>query len=461
MKNGDSMPAPMISITDMPKETTYVRVEEQFRKRVFLEAKENVGGTWKCLCKLLGVSDGTLRSYVKDKIAIPLSALYKICQTLNLKTSHLEKKVVWVGGHRGVGINNPRLPFNFNTPKGARFIMAILGDGSLGKGKSGGRPAYYNNDSKMRQIVIEAAREVLGDVDIYEHSKMIRLPRIVGQILNLLGIRSGTKAMLNPHIPKFILNSDKEVRATALRQILCDEGNVDPKCGKVKITSSIDAMMLPLNIQELLMKHPSKYWVEYVPNLLKDVTTLFKSFGITTRSPRVEGKIITKDKRVRLHWVLTISGASNYRKLLKFVGFDLKYKGAALREYLRSLTRVGSNEALGYSLVCAKIAQKKRGFFDKNSLSKIMKISSSTAKKRITQLKRNGFIRPTGEKERIIGCIYKPMKYRLTKKAEKTVKHFTSQYGHRCAPNFYEEFVAYYRGSIKGTVPSKLLKKNH
>ncbi len=287
-----------------------------------------------------------------------------------------------------VGIKNPKIPINFASREGVRFIASIMGDGELNNQLN----VRYNNQNKnLIDIVLNSSKKLFGDVDYkiyYRKDKIYQLhfPKIVGIIVKLLGIKPGYKSKTNYGIPSFIFNLNRKLQSIFVRQFFNDEGNVRLKDRRLQVKQTIN-----INVSKNEAKmNPLKY----APNSLIDLQKLLHNLGI-------ESKISLGHYRIKkADWELSIYRIENLKKFQKQIGFDLKYKSNLLDKAIKSykFPSAPRNGRIEFALKCAKKAQKKYGFITKYNLARISNRSLKTATYYLVDLK----------KKNLVYCFQKP-----------------------------------------------------
>lgn len=398
-----------LGLTSFPS-TVYVYLENDFRDEIFRKAREKTG-SWMNIARYLKVRDSNISGYRNGKFGISLGLCHRLSKLLGNRLSDFESRVTLIGSHSKIGIKNPKFPFNFNTPAGARFVMAILCDGKFSQDL---RPTYYNFDPTLRSEVMLAAREIFGDIRISELPKygMLRFPKIVGYALLKVGINPGDKTRTDPTIPSFIKYGDQNVCKSAVGQIIADEGSVDSKFKKVKISFCKD-------VTESSVLSKSNYtqnWEIYSPNLLKDSITLLKRLEIRASLPRIGRIRITKGGRIKIDWIISISGYKNFFRLASVPIVHPK-KQVAIMRYMDSLTRVGSNESLNNALAALWRIKHEVPHFTTQELSTEMKVSKRYCKSLFRKLRALGYVKVIEKRSPVT-----PWKYSFTHRGEAMAK---------------------------------------
>jgi len=398
-----------VSLASFPT-TVYLCLRDDFRAKIFEEARKRVGA-WANLARYLGIRDSNLAGYRSGKFSFSLKVCRKLSKLLRLGLSDFEREISWVGSHSRIGIKNPKLPFDFNTPAGARFLLAILCDGKFSQDL---RPTYYNFDPTLRSGVIFAAREIFGDVHVFELPDygMARFPKVVGYALLRANITPGNKTCVDPTIPSFIKNGNQSIREMAIGQIISDEGSVDTRYKKLRIHFCKDVT----NASGLSKIEYGRNWATYAPNLLKDSIALFKKSEINTSLPHVDRIRVTKKGRVKIDWFLNISGHKNFLRLASIPVTHPKKK-AAIKEYPSTLTRVGKNESLNKALAALWKVKWRVPHFTARELSAEINVSRGYCKHLLKKLRTLGHVEVIEK-----GTSTTPWRYSLTYQGKAVAK---------------------------------------
>ncbi|MEM2944905.1 MAG: hypothetical protein QW542_04265 [Thermoproteota archaeon] len=129
-------------------------------------------------------------------------------------------------------INNPRLPFNFDSEAGGIVLAAALKDGTIHKEEAKGYWfAYYNKDEKNRERVKEAVRKVFGDVEPHESKERNEISYhsyAIVSALEKMGAPIGEKVGQDYHVPQVVRMGSESVKRAYLHQTFMDEGSWSP-----------------------------------------------------------------------------------------------------------------------------------------------------------------------------------------------------------------------------------------
>ena len=268
----------------------------------------------------------------------------------------------------GESLGSPKIPFNLNSIEGATLCSATLSDGGI---RSDRYLFYTNKKPESRKRIIETAKKVFGDVNVYEHGYNIFFTsRITGDVMEKAGIPVGETADKDPHIPTFILQGRRELRRAYLSQAYSDEGHVTKRSQRgityprialkrsrdisklltdrdselLESTVTWKKRMLPRNQEQLYANYTRKLrkkleakLVEIVednpPHLISEEKQILEGFGI---SPNLKPYEIYKTQRgYSASWISIIE---RYHDLVKFrdeIGFFDSEKQGRLEKILK------------------------------------------------------------------------------------------------------------------------------
>ncbi|WXG43063.1 MAG: hypothetical protein WED04_03210 [Promethearchaeati archaeon SRVP18_Atabeyarchaeia-1] len=264
-------------------------------------------------------------------------------------------------------VKDPQLPFNLSGKDGARLLSARYGDGTLcasvGRGP---RFDYSNNDTEMRDRVIESLTNVFGEPNVLnrEHSdgrvSQVRTSSdIIGHALQRAGAITGEIVNQNPHVPTWIEQGSIENKREWIVQAFGDEGFVWANRGKVCIGRSVELTSvllehmsrhldqmdwgsryiddvfvddvracddLPADITQAIREHPI--------NLLVEEKKMLEDFGIVTEMYPSE---IHRGKYgdYSAHWTLQAKTREDTRRFYEEIGFPQERKQEDLRSAIR------------------------------------------------------------------------------------------------------------------------------
>ena len=303
---------------------------------------------------------------------ISLQFLKKIKRLLDLPPEYLYNNINLITSIKNtdVGIRDPRLPFDFGSAEGIRFIAAMMGDGELNSQKQ----ARYNNQSKkLVDIIIKSTKKVFGNVDLkvyYRKDKtyQLHLPKIVGLIIRRLGIKPGGKALADNSIPSFIFKTNNKFKAVFIRQFFDDEGNVRVKDRRLQIKQTISNKT---DSKRFMKSNPEKY----CPRVLSDLKELLADLDISSRIS------LGAKRDNKSDWELSIYGKDNLERFQKYVGFDLGYKNKLLAKCIKSykFPSAPRNQRIEFAIEKCRETQEKHEYITRHLLAKESKRSVKTA----------------------------------------------------------------------------------
>lgn len=122
-----------------------------------------------------------------------------------------------VGGPENpYAIDNPHLPFNFDSEVGAIVLAAAMKDGTLHKNEQKDYwLAYYNKDEENRERVREAMRKVFGDVGPHERKEKDEISYhslAIVSTLEKMGVPVGKKVGQNYHVPEVVREGSENIK---------------------------------------------------------------------------------------------------------------------------------------------------------------------------------------------------------------------------------------------------------
>lgn len=331
--------------------------------------------------------DNIYRMKRGDKIS--LSFLKKLKNYLDVPHDFIEKNIILITSVKNtdIGIKNPKLPFNFNSIDGVRFLAAIMGDGELNKGI---QVRYNNQDMNLINLVLNSAKKIFGDVDfkIYprkDKTYQLHFPKIAGLCILALGIKPGEKARADNNIPKFIFKTDNRSKSAFIRQFFNDEGNVRLKDRRLQIKQTVVNKTLS---KEGMKQNPEKY----CPNVLVDIKRLLFDLDIYSRIS------LGAKRGNKSDWELSIYGKENLDKFQKQVGFDIDYKNEILNKSIKSykFPSAPRNGRVEFAIKKSRIVEKKYGVITRFLLAKESKRSLKTATYYIVDLNKKKFLKRMG-----------------------------------------------------------------
>lgn len=342
-----------------------------------------------------------------EKISL-VSAL-QIAKKLRISTPTVWENIdlITSAKNTNIGIKKPKIPFNFATRGGVRFIAAIQGDGHFNKFLQCG---YSNQNKKMISRVLGSAREVFGDIDFKLYSRKdntynLNFPKIMGLIMEKVGLQPGFKCNTNPAVPEFIFGLQKRLKAVYLKQFFSDEGNIRLKDRRVQVKQTISTEKSKEEIKE----NPKRF----APKVLRGCKRLLNGLGM-------DSKISLSSFRktpngTKADWELSMYRIENLQKFRNLIGFEQIHKNKLLKQAIESyrFPSAPRNGRLEFALNKCKEVQEKHGFIDKEKLAEQCKRSLKTAAYYLIDLKKRGLVKITEKPKRADGR-FKKFKYVLT-----------------------------------------------
>ena len=131
----------IVHLWDLPDDLVYVDIEDEYRKKLLNILRDlTQRKSWNGISKLINVKPDNIIAFVSRGGKLRLGLLKKMLTFLTGKGFHkfslnnLETKITRLAAKKNSKeIVNPKLPFNFKTTNGGRFISAILHDGGINK----------------------------------------------------------------------------------------------------------------------------------------------------------------------------------------------------------------------------------------------------------------------------------------------------------------------------------------
>lgn len=329
----------------MGEENGIVALEELPEKEIYLEINP-------ASINKIGISERILSHWLSDSTLIRLDVFNRIVNFLFVDYENIE--ILSIRGKIGGKIENPKLPFNFATKSGARFVACMLGDGSLNK-----RGVFYSNTNlDLIEGFIKDCKEIFGNIKIsINHIKkkksivhVVSLPIFCKNMVNKLGLPIGPKVVNNPHIPNFIFNLDKEEIAELLSQIIDDEGSIS-------MSSRHLGMRLATEITNDTF------------NLLEDIRKLLLILDIESVAYK-ESEYTSKRGPNRVLWKLEVHSFERLEKLYSLLNLRNKEKAKKFKKLLDSkkLTQFPHKKCTEIYLSKMREIEKERGFFTSTDL---------------------------------------------------------------------------------------------
>ena len=276
----------------------------------------------------------------KEKVSI--KTIKEISKITKIYLSFFEKNILWIGGCNSKGISKPRLPFNFASREGSRFIAAIINDGCITQegDENYGRLMYDNFDETIRKSVLNDYVKVFGgsfkEVAFrnYERKKFLEFSSVVRDITSKIIVEKGWKCESNLKIPAFVLRN-KDNMCGWVEQTIADEGEVKYYPSKYRRSiiwrRSLDVtsifihpikMDIPLKRMSVKMQNNIQ---KKLCNLIESEKDILNRLGIKYRIYNL-GVYSTVKNKIRTRWQISITGRENLIKLRKLIKIPSKEK---------------------------------------------------------------------------------------------------------------------------------------
>lgn len=355
----------LLGLFDIKGDYTYVGLSDFMIKRI-AEKAESIFPSLKSFSLKAGI-DARLLYRMKRTKRVSLIDFRKITEILEIKPDEFNSQVTLITSNKGshIGINAPKLPFDFSKESAMYVIAGILGDGSISKT---GIVGYYNQRKNLIEIFQNSMSDLFGDIDSRlklreDRTYAISYPKIAARIFSSVGMKWGPKAESNQGIPDFIFGLGRNAKVTFVRQFFNDEGNVRLKDRRIQIKQTIETTLSKNQLKSDIYK--------YAPNVLNDIRSLLYSLNIISKISLGAYRIFKG--KIKTDWELSIYGKENLEKFRDLIGFDLKYKSTLLDKCLKSYIypSAGRNQRILYALQYSALSEIENGFIDKFTLSKL------------------------------------------------------------------------------------------
>jgi hypothetical protein len=279
MKVNRNINAMQFDILELIPDWLYIRIKKEFRKKIFLDAK-NRFGSYRKLAKNLNFNIASVSAWKNGKQYIPLNVVNYLLKINGMKKEELRKQIFAIGIKNNIKpLIRPKLTITFDKNL-ARLIGYIYGDGSIGKNL---RISYTNQNKFLIEKFQYLVHEIFGkNVGIYrfynkkDKTSNLTLPKIIGLILTKINKNFSKKI-----IPMNLLVTNKNLIKEFLGAIFDDEGTVQFKSRGLSIVLSKRKM-------------------------LQDIQNLFQILEIKTTKIKKEIKLNRK------YWRLTIYRRKNF-----------------------------------------------------------------------------------------------------------------------------------------------------
>ena len=274
--------------------------------------------------KITGIQRDTVSNIINNpNPTIRIDYILKIIKIINKEEFDLynvEINIKWIGDFKSKGIINPKLPFNFNSRAGARFIAAICNEGWISDGMY-----YSNSKDESRQSIKNDAMKIFGDSYesignfVKEKDQYLAFPSIMRDVINILTDFKGVKADNNPNIPLFIPKK-KEFMYGWLEQTIGDEGHVK--------------FYLDSYRREIIWRRACDTKFDKC-NLIEDELMILQNLGIKYDLKNI-GSYTTSRGKKRFRMQIRISRKENLRRLTNLIRIPNDLKNKMFIEMLKS-----------------------------------------------------------------------------------------------------------------------------
>lgn len=405
----------IIHFWELPEERNYIILKENYNKKI-ISILEEENYPWKIKNKIK-----------KGKISI--KKLKDIAQKEKISLDIIEKNILWIGGNNSKGLSNPKFPINLSTRRAARFIAAIVNDGTLTKNgernKAYGRLMYDNFDESLRNSVIKDCIATFGGkakeiaFRNTEKKKYLEFSSIMRDMVELIIKSKGPKCESNIPVPKFILENN-DLIAGWIEQTIADEGEIKFYPSKYrraiiwrrsldvtplfsgKIKKDTPLRKLPESIQGTLEEQKCK--------LISDEEKMLSHLGIDYIIYNL-GVYLTEYNKVRTKWQIMITKRENLFKLRKIIKIPSKEKDKKFNLITKGFIRF--KEPLRIKEIILNISKNKKPFTSLDLAKKMNYKQLNTAIKWIKIFEKEGLIKKIKESSYGNGKYRTPSQYML------------------------------------------------
>ncbi len=396
-----------IHFWQLPEDRNYVILKEALKEKI-VRTLETKRYPWK------------FRDRFKNR-KISLKKLKHISKNENFSLKNIEKNIIWIGGNNSKGLSYPKIPFRMGTRSSARFIAAIINDGTLTRKKYGGygRLMYDNYDIFLRNSVIKDYLNTFGGKDdevAYrenKNKKYLEFSSVMRDIVKLIIKSSGSKAESNLDVPNFVFES-KKTKIGWIEQTIADEGEVKyyPKKYRRSIVwrRSLDVTgalknernlketsirKLPLRLQQIVENQKCK--------LIENEKKMLESLGIDYSIYNL-GIYLTCTNKIRTRWQISITKRKNLLHLRKLIKIPSKVKEIKFTKLTKEFVR--SKEPLKIKNALLTVGRNGKIFTSVDLKSKMNYKNTACAMKWIHIFEKQGLV------EKVRDSIYGGRSYR-------------------------------------------------
>ena len=358
----------VVCLKNLPDDLIYLQLRKEFKKKLIEETKNR---------KIL------IKSF-KEGHAISLMKIKHVIKHLDSEKFSIKKMTENIIELKTIsskkGIINPILPFNFNSEEGGNVVAGFIFDGGV---NTKGRPTYGDNCLDIRISFVESCKEVFGNLhinnkELMEGRNQINFPKVMGLILNELGIENGSKLNKNKEIPEFILKGNRETIKGFLQRGFEDEGS--PVFNKKKgdriivFEQNMDISKINENIIKLVK---NRKILPIYPKTIIQINKLLRSMKINSTIYFSKEK---KHSKSTSHTIrLKINDKESLERFREKINFLSKRKKEKLQEIIKSYKQIQyqngkSEEAI--LKICQKVYAEK-GEFSSQDIMEVSKRSRS------------------------------------------------------------------------------------
>ncbi len=241
-----------IHIWEFPKNLTFIRLNEEFRKDLFTKLKLKMSSTKEILNHInknsfkykikrrynTGHISSWIKGYKKDRgkiknVNIPLWLLIEISKNLSESNSNKNKMMIeieenieyYTGTGKSHPILNPKLPL-FLTPEMVSVIFHFMGDGHIGRKKV--VSSYRQMNKEGLNNFLKKLNNVFGDFGYpkkeFENGRL-NVPKIITEFYNYYFKLPNTNTF-EAYVPNNIKGLKREFLLAGLISFIVDEGHV-------------------------------------------------------------------------------------------------------------------------------------------------------------------------------------------------------------------------------------------
>lgn len=403
----------MIHFWNLPEERNYISLKKGFKNKI-IKILEKKKYPWK----------------IRDKIKrgkISIKKLKRVSKKESISPNTIEKNIIWVGGNNSKGLLNPKFPINFNSRNGARFIAAIINDGTLtinGK-NSYGRLMYDNFDKSLRESLIKDYLIVFGGKKEEiafrntEKKKYLEFSSVIRDIIELVIKDKGPKTESNIKIPMFVFENEKNMLGW-IEQTIADEGEVKYYPSKYRRSivwrRSLDISELikrkiekEINIRRL-SKREQKLIKSKKFNLIESEKRILNYLGIEYSTYNI-GIYSTSKNRIRTKLQISITKRENLIKLRELIKIPSAKKDAKFSKMINEFVRY--KEPLDVKRTIQNLGKNNKKFTSLNLKKKMRYKQTNTAIKWLNIFEKEELIKKTKDSSYGNGKYRQPAEYKI------------------------------------------------